>query len=43
MWCGDHVLLQDGATPVYIAAENGHVEALDVLIRAGADVKAATR
>ena len=35
------MLLQDGATPVFIAAQNGHIEALDVLIRAGGDVKAA--
>ena len=41
MWCGAHVLLQSGATPVYIAAQNGQTEALDVLIRAGGDVKAA--
>ena len=35
------MLLQDGTTPVYVAAQNGHIEALDVLIRAGADVTAA--
>jgi hypothetical protein len=36
------VLLQDGTTPVHAAAWNGHTAALDVLIRAGGDVKAAT-
>ena len=35
------MLLQDGRTPVHIAAENGDTAALDVLIRAGGDVKAA--
>ena len=35
------MLLQDGATPVSIAAQNGQTAALDVLIRAGGDVKAA--
>ena len=35
------MLLQNGATPVYIAAWKGHTAALDVLIRAGGDVKAA--
>ena len=29
-------------TPVYMAAQNGHVEALSVLISAGANVNAAT-
>ena len=35
------MLLQDGRTPVYVAAWNGQTAALDVLIRAGGDVKAA--
>ena len=35
------VLLQDGATLVFFAAEIGDTAALDVLIRAGADVNAA--
>ena len=35
------MLLQNGATPVYVAAQNGQTAALDVLIRAGGDVKAA--
>ena len=29
---------QDGATPTYIAAQNGHVEALELLCKHGADV-----
>ena len=37
------VLLQDGATLVSIAAQKGNTAALDVLIRAGADVNAATK
>ena len=36
-------LVQDKATPVYIAAENGHVEALSILISAGADFNAANK
>ena len=35
------MLLQDGRTPVFIAAYYGQTAALDVLIRAGGDVKAA--
>ena len=35
------MLLQNGVTPVFIAAQMGHTAVLDVLIRAGADVKAA--
>ena len=34
-------LIQDKVTPVFIAAQNGHVEALSVLISTGADVNAA--
>ena len=34
-------LIQDKTTPVYVAAENGHVEAVSVLISAGADFNAA--
>ena len=34
-------LIQDKATPVWVAALNGHVGALNVLIRAKADVNAA--
>ena len=32
---------QDGTTPVYIAAQNGHVEALELLWTHGADVNKA--
>ena len=35
------MLLQNWWTPVHFAAQNGHIEALEVLIRAGGDVKAA--
>ena len=35
--------VQDKATPVYIAAQTGHVEALSVLISAGADCNAADK
>ena len=35
------MLLQNGRTPVWIEAQSGHIEVLDVLIRAGGDVKAA--
>ncbi len=31
---------QDGATPVSVATQNGHVEVVRLLIAAGADVKA---
>ncbi len=34
-------LSQDGTTPVYMAAENGHTEALRVLIGAGGDLNKA--
>ena len=36
------MLLQWGATPVLIAAVNGHTAVVEVLIRAGADVNKAT-
>ena len=42
VWCVTRVLLQDGRTAVLIAAQNGHTTALEVLIRAGGDVNAAT-
>jgi len=32
---------QDGCTPVYIAAEKNHVEALELLCKNGADVNKA--
>ena len=34
-------LIQNKITPVYAAAEHGHVEALSVLINSGANVNAA--
>ena len=36
-------LIQDKATPVFIAAQKGHVEALSVLISANADINAAMK
>ena len=36
-------LIQNKLTPVYVAAQNGHIEALSVLISAGANVNAATK
>ena len=33
--------IQNGATPVYMAAKNGHFGALKVLISAGAELNAA--
>jgi hypothetical protein len=44
-WCpgseSDRVLLQDGATPVCIASETGHVDVLRVLVDCKADVNRA--
>ena len=36
-------LIQDKATPVYVAAQKGHVEALSLLISEGADINAADK
>ena len=39
--CGNlHLLshVQDGASPLYIASQNGHTAVVDILIEAGADV-----
>jgi ankyrin repeat protein len=33
---------QDGATPLFIASENGQVEVVGVLLAKGADVEAKT-
>ena len=35
--------MQDKMTPVFMAAQNGHVEALSLLISAGADVNLARK
>jgi ankyrin repeat protein len=34
------VLLQEGVTPIYLAAEAGHLEIVRVLLKAGADFNA---
>ena len=34
---------QDGETPTYVAARDGHVECIDALARHGADVNKAKR
>ena len=31
-------LTQDGATPLYVASNNGHSDVVNILIRNGADV-----
>jgi len=36
------VYTQDGTTPIFIAAENGHKECIEVLARVGCDVNKAT-
>ena len=35
-------MLQNGWTSLHIASRNGHVEAIEVLLKAGADVHATT-
>ena len=35
--------MQDGASAVYIAAENGHKKVVELLIKANADVNAKTK
>ena len=44
-WLLVHIcyLIQDKKTPVYVAAQNGHVEALSILISSGADFNAADK
>ena len=34
-------LAQDGATPLFIASQNGHSDVVNILIRNGADVNMA--
>ena len=31
-------ILQNGASPLYVASQNGHTDIVDVLVKAGADV-----
>ena len=33
---------QDGASPVYVASQEGHTEVVDLLVQAGADIHLAT-
>ena len=37
------MLVQDGYTPLFVAAQNGHVKVARVLLGAGADMMAARR
>ncbi len=37
-----HLFQNDGSTPLYAAATNGHKEIFDCLLEKGADVNAAT-
>jgi len=39
--CLSPLCVQDGCTPAYIAEKNGHVEALELLCKNGADVNKA--
>ena len=41
--CRPHVFSQAGGTPVIIAAHNNHVAALELLIKANADVNKALK
>ena len=34
--------MQDGASPVCVASQNGHTEVVDLLVQAGADIHLAT-
>jgi len=36
-----HVTVQDGATPMFVAAQNGHKDCIEVLARLGGDVNKA--
>ena len=43
MTCGVHAMWQDdGRSPVFIAAENNNVGALELLLKSDADVNACT-
>ena len=36
------IVFQNGATPLYMASQNGHTNVVDVLLRQGADPNLAT-
>ena len=36
-------VIQEGATPLYIASQKGHTDVVDYLIRAGASINLAAR
>ena len=38
-----NVAAQDGSTPLYVAAESGHLEIVEYLVTGGSDVIAATK
>ena len=36
------ITIQDGASPLYAASQEGHTDVVDILVKAGADVNQAT-
>ena len=40
-WYMHFPLTQNGATPLYVASQNGHSDVVNILIRNGADVNIA--